>query len=204
MNKLIVTVLVSAFLFVACNCPQSQQQNEPQQSKRDIVLENIHSRKSVRNFIEGKQIPKEDIETLLKAAMAAPTAVNLQPWHFIVVDNRADLDALNQKLPYAKMLEKASAAIIVCGDTEIKAGDLSFWELDCSLASANILLAAEAMGLGALWTAVYPTERTAFVQEYFNMPANIVPLNLIPIGYPTGEDKPKDKYKPEKIHYNKW
>ncbi|MDR1054405.1 MAG: nitroreductase family protein [Prevotellaceae bacterium] len=203
MKKIIILTLVSAFVFIACN--QSGQQKQPEVNKRDIVLSNIHSRKSVRNFVEGKTIPKEDLETLLKAGMAAPSAVNLQPWHFVVIDNRADLDSLSTKLPYAKMLTKASAAIIVCGDSAIKAGDMAFWEFDCSLVSANILLAAEAMGLGAVWTAVHPDpSRIEFVKQHLQLPDNIIPLNVIPIGYPTGEDKSKDKFKAERIHYNKW
>ena len=204
MNKLIILVILcSVFLFTACN--QSVDKNELKPNKRDIILENIHSRKSVRNFIEGKTIPKEDMEILMKAAMAAPTAVNLQPWHFVIIDNRTGLDSLSKGLPYAKMLTKASAAIIVCGDSSIKAGDMTFWELDCSLASANILLAAEAMGLGAVWTAVYPSPKNIeFVKQYLQLPDNIIPLNVIPIGYPTGDDKAKDKYKTEKVHYNKW
>jgi nitroreductase len=137
--------------------------------------------------------------------MAAPSAVNLQPWHFVVVDSREVLDSLQTGLPYAKMLSQASVAIIVCGDSTIKAGGMAFWEFDCSLASGNILHAAEAMDLGAVFTAVHPDpQRITFVKEKLQLPENMIPLNVIPIGYPTGEDKPKNKYKPEKIHYNKW
>ena len=190
-------------LFAACSQPGKQ----PGSGKpsRDIVLETIHSRKSVRDFVPGKTVSKEDLETLVRAGMAAPSAVNLQPWHFIIINERAVLDSLQTGLPYAKMLAKASAAIIVCGDTEIKAGDMAFWEFDCSLASGNILLAAESMGLGAVFTAVHPDpQRVNFVRSFLKLPENITPLNVIPVGYPTGKDKPKDKYKPEKIHYNKW
>jgi nitroreductase len=174
-------------------------------SKKDATLSVIHSRKSVRNFIPGKTIVRETLDTIIRAGMAAPSAVNLQPWQFIVVDDRTTLDSLASGLPYAKMLTQAAAAIVVCGDSTIKATDMAFWQFDCSLASGNILLAVESMGLGAVWTAVHPDAgRIAVVKKILNLPENIVPLNVIPIGYPTGEDQPKDKYVPEKVHWNKW
>jgi nitroreductase len=174
-------------------------------SKKDAVLSAIHSRKSVRNFIAGKAIPDETLGLIVSAGMAAASAMNLQPRHFIVIDERTVLDTLAAGLPYAKMLYHAPAAIVVCGDASIKAGSLSFWEFDCSLASGNILLAAEAVGLGAVWTAVHPdAERIATVRKILNLPENIIPLNVIPVGYPAGENVPKNKYNPAKIHRNKW
>ncbi|MDR3246489.1 MAG: nitroreductase family protein [Prevotellaceae bacterium] len=174
-------------------------------STKDVTLSVIHSRKSVRNFVKGKTITRETLDTIVRAGMAAASAVNLQPWQFIVVDDRATMDLLSADLPYAKMLVQASAAIIVCGDSTIKAGDMAFWQFDCSLASANILLTVEAMKLGAVWTAVHPDAgRISAVRNILNLPENIIPLNVIPIGYPAGDDKPKDKYDPEKIHWNKW
>ncbi len=165
------------------------------------TLEVIHNRKSVRHFTD-QPVSKKQIETLLRAGMAAPTAVNRQPWVFYVVSKREILDELSQKLPYAKMLSQAQAAIVVCGDME-KAGNLKdkdYWVQDCSAATENILLAAESIGLGAVWTASYPyDDRTKVVIKALNLPENHVPLNVIPIGYPTGEDMPKNKWKPENI-----
>ncbi|MDR0385311.1 MAG: nitroreductase family protein [Prevotellaceae bacterium] len=174
-------------------------------SKQDAVLSVIHSRKSVRNFIAGKTIPDATLDLIVAAGMAAASAMNLQPRHFIVIDERAVMDALSDDLPYAKMLYHASAAIVVCGDTAITAGNLSFWEFDCSLASGNILLAVEAAGLGAVWTAVHPdAKRIATVRKILNLPENIIPLNVIPVGYPAGNDTPTDKFDSKKIHRNKW
>ncbi len=165
------------------------------------TLEIIHNRKSVRHFT-NQPVSKEQIETLLRAGMAAPTAVNRQPWVFYVVTQREILDALSQQLPYAKMLSQVQTAIVVCGDME-KAGNLKdkgYWVQDCSAATENILLAAESIGLGAVWTAAYPyDERTEVVIKALNLPENHLPLNVIPIGYPTGEDVPKNKWKPENI-----
>lgn len=165
------------------------------------TLETIHNRKSVRHFTD-QPVSKDQVEVLLRAGMAAPTAVNRQPWAFYVVTQRETLDLLAEQLPYAKMLSQAQAAIVVCGDME-KAGRLKeegYWVQDCSAATENILLAAESMGLGAVWTASYPyNDRMEVVKNALNLPEKDVPLNVIPIGYPTGEDVPKDKWKPENI-----
>jgi flavin reductase (DIM6/NTAB) family NADH-FMN oxidoreductase RutF/nitroreductase len=167
------------------------------------ALRVIHNRKSVRHFT-NQSVSKQQIEVLLRAGMAAPTAVNRQPWAFYVVTEREKLDAMGEQLPYAKMLFQAQAAIVVCGDME-KAGNLvekGYWVQDCSAATENILLAAESIGLGAVWTAAYPyDERTEVVIKELNLPEKHIPLNVIPIGYPTGEDIPKDKWKPENIFW---
>jgi nitroreductase len=100
------------------------------------------------------------------------------------------------------MIYDTSAAIVVCADTKISE---LYWDVDCAAAAQNILLAAEAFGLGAVWTAVYPQkERVLFVKRILHLPDSITPLNVIPIGYPTGIDKPKDKYKPQRVHINGW
>lgn len=165
----------------------------------------IHNRKSVRNFT-GESVQQNDIDILLKAAMAAPSAVNCQPWEFIVVSDRKKLDALGDALPYAKMIYKAGAAIIVCG-VPLKAHKQmdEYAVIDSALASENILLAAEAIGIGAIWTAAYPyPDRMKSVKTILDIPTGVIPLNVIPIGHPTGEDKPKEKYNSGKIHKDKW
>ncbi|HKK61904.1 MAG TPA: nitroreductase family protein [Bacteroidales bacterium] len=175
----------------------------PDYSKKYIneTLEVIHNRKSVRHFTD-QPVSKEQIEILVRAGMAAPTAVNRQPWAFYVITQREILDSLGEQLPYAKMLFQAQAAIVVCGDME-KAGNLKdegYWVQDCAAATENVLLAAESIGLGAVWTASYPyDDRTKAVIKTLNLPEKHIPLNVIPIGYPTGEDMPKDKWKPENV-----
>ena len=167
----------------------------------EIVLENIANRKSVRDYIEGKAIESDKIEKLLRAGMAAPSGKNIQPWEFIVVTQRATLDTLAAKLQNAKMLNRATLAIIVCADTTKS----QYWYVDCAAVTQNILLAAEAMQLGAVWTASYPYEnRMNAVKEVCQLPDNIQSLCVIPIGYPSMQDSPKDKWKPEKIHNEKW
>ncbi|MFI3262475.1 MAG: nitroreductase family protein [Rikenellaceae bacterium] len=171
---------------------------------KNNTLDTIHSRKSVRSYTE-QQISQEELLTLVKAGMAAPTGKNVQPWELIVVTDREKLDYLSGVLPYAKMLKNAPAAIVVCGNDDTENGGSSYWYVDCSAATQNILLAAESMGIGAVWTATYPyAERMNPVAEIFNLPTNIKSLCVIPLGYPSKEGRAKDKFKEEKVHFDKW
>jgi nitroreductase len=172
-------------------------------SKIPDALTVIHSRKSVRKYL-NKPVSKEQLEVLLRAGMAAPTAGDKRPWSFVVVTERAMLDTLSFSSRGTRMLTGAAAAIVVCGDKN--AGFKSeVWVHDCSAASENILLAAEAIGLGAVWTGIYLNpEPTAYVKRVLGLPESVYALNIISIGYPTGEEKPKDKWDPGNIHWNRW
>lgn len=165
----------------------------------------IRERKSVRSFT-GKPISKDVIDKILRAAMAAPAAIHLLPWKFIVVTDKSTLQALADGLPFARMIVKAGTAIVVCAVPEEAAmNSEAFAILDCTCASENILLAAEAFDLGAVWTAVYPNkELMDFVRKELNIPQDVIPLNVIPVGYPTGEEEAQDKYDPRNIHWEKW
>ncbi|WP_018616614.1 nitroreductase family protein [Segetibacter koreensis] len=165
----------------------------------------IRERKSVRNYT-GEPVSKKDIEEILRAAMAAPAAVHMEPWKFIIVTDKLKLKSLADGLPFAKMLTNAGTGIVVCTVPEEAAmGTEEFAILDAVCASENILLAAEALGLGAVWTAVYPNkEMMDFVRKELNIPANVIPLNVIPVGHPADEEKAKDKYDAKNIHWEKW
>ena len=166
----------------------------------------IFSRKSVRNYVETT-LSQETLEFLVRAGMAAPSAMDRRPWEFIIINDKNVVKKLNDARPHAKMAEKAGQAIVVAGNIEKQAGgkDATFWIMDCSAAAENILLAAESLGLGAVWTAVYPAaDRLKPVVEILGLPSNIVPLAFIPVGKPAGSDKPKDKFDKEKIHWNHW
>jgi nitroreductase len=170
-------------------------------SAKETVLSVINNRKSVRDFIPTKPVSKEDIELIVKAGMAAPSGKDIRPWEIVVVEDREILDAMAAQLPHAKMLTQSPLAIVVCGDTS----QSSYWYLDCSAVTENILLAVEALELGAVWTAAYPYEdRMNVVIQSINLPEHILPLCVIPMGYPKGEQKVKDKYDESKIHHNKW
>ncbi len=173
---------------------------------KNTALHIIHTRKSVREF-KQESIPNEHLEDMVRAGMAAPSANNHQPWEFIIVTDKYIKGFLAERLPYAKMLKDAAAGIVVCG----KPGDAfnepegSLWVQDCSAATLNILLAAEALGYGAVWTAVYPaSDRINTVKDILALPKGILPLSVIPVGIPIGNELPKDKYVKEKIHWDKW
>ncbi|WP_293712339.1 nitroreductase family protein [uncultured Parabacteroides sp.] len=187
-------VLLSAL--VACNGTETQESGDSNQT-----LETIFNRKSVRKYTE-RPVEKEKLETLVRAGMAAPSSRDRRPWEFVIVTDRDLLDKMGDGLPLARMLKETKQAIIVCGDT-VKSGNA--WQLDCSAAAQNILLAAESMGLGAVWTAAYPyPERIKIIRDALQLPEHILPLTVIPLGYPTGSEKPKDKYNKKQIHYNGW
>lgn len=181
---------------VACNGTETKESEGSNQT-----LETIFNRKSVRKYTE-RPVEKEKLETLVRAGMAAPSSRDRRPWEFVIVTNRDLLDKMGDGLPLARMLKETKQAIIVCGDT-VKSENA--WQLDCSAAAQNILLAAESMGLGAVWTAAYPyPERMKIIRDALQLPEHILPLTVIPLGYPTGIEKPKDKYNKKQIHYNGW
>lgn len=195
--------LLAAAVLCAAAIPPASAAESP--AARADALSVIHSRKSVRHFT-GEPVDREALETIVKAGMAAPTAVNKQPWAFVVVTDKAQLEALAAGLPYAKMLDKAGAAIVVCAlPGKAFQQKAEFAVLDAACASENILLAVEALGLGGVWTAAYPeAERMDHVRSVLGIPAEVVPLNVIPVGHPDGSDRPKDKFKPDNIHWERW
>ena len=195
----LLLVVVLAIVILKTSCMGDQKQDETT-LKSKAVLENIAERKSVRKYL-NKSVEEDKIDAMVKAGMAAPSGMDRRPWEFVVVTDREALDSMAAKLPYAKMLTNAPLAIVVCGDTTRS----SYWYLDCSAATQNVLLAAEALGLGAVWTADYPYEdRIDVVRQNTGLPENIVPLCVIPIGYPDGPQKAKDKFDLQRVHRNKY
>ena len=175
--------------------------------KENCAYDAIVTRTSVRQYLNDLPIPDALVEALLRAAMSAPTAVNSQPWAFIVVSDRDVLDKLGGALPYARMLSRAPLAIVSCGVGEkfLKGEDEPLWVQDLSAASENILIAANAFGLGAVWTSVFPhTEREKMVREILGIPYDVIPLNVIVVGRPARKQQPRDKWNPGAIHYNHW
>ena len=173
------------------------------QDAGQAILDNIFNRKSVRSYTEQAVTP-DQVETLLKAAMAAPSARNLQPWRFVVVTDQAAKEKL--AVGFNKMIAKAPVAIVICGQTVKDDGSPNLnWTADCAAATENLLLAAEALGLGAVWTACYPyDDRMNPAIETLGLPGDVKPYCIVPVGYPAGDDQPKDKWKPDNIHYEKW
>ena len=171
------------------------------------LFETIAARTSIRKFDPAKPVSDADIEKLLKAGMSAPSAMDRRPWEFIVVRDKAKLAALGSRLPYSRCGNGAQVAIVVCGnlDNGLPGRGKEYWIHDCSAATMNILLAAKGLGLGAVWTGVYPGEdRVAVVREVLSIPEGYAPLNVIPLGYPAENPTPKDKWNPAKIHTDRW
>ena len=171
------------------------------------LFETIAARTSVRKFDPSRPVSDADVEKILRAAMCAPSAMNRQPWEFVVVRDRAQLDELARLNPNSRIGNGATVAICVCGklDNGLNGRGKEFWIHDCSAASMNILLAAKGLGLGTVWTGVYPIEeRIAAVRGTLKIPEGYMPLNLIPIGRPAENPPPKDKWTPAKVHHDRW
>jgi len=170
-------------------------------------MDAIFTRTSVRKYTDEK-VSEEQIELLLKAAMAAPSAKNAQPWEFIVIQDRETLSAITEFHPYSFMLKHAPLAIVVLADTNKEIPDLrglDYWVQDCAAATQNIMLQATDMGLGSVWLGVFPREQIVKpLGDLLKVPSNIVPFSIISIGHPEGELRPKDKFDKKKIHYEKW
>lgn len=209
MKKLFFATAAAALLALGACSTQGKEENKNASDtsidKCQAAIENIMTRTSIRQY-KDQPVEQEKIDVMLKAAMAAPSAVNLQPWHFIVITDKKTIDLLSGKQP-----TNAPLLIAMCGDTDKTTmpdgkGKLpDFWVQDVSAATQNLLLAAHALGLGAVWTAVYPVmERTAEVANVLNCPSNIVPVAVVRIGYPDESPEPKNKFKEENISYNKF
>ena len=166
-------------------------------------MEEIFERRSIRKY-KDKEVEEEKMQKLLEAAVAAPSAGNEQPWHFIVIKDREKLDHLAEIHPYAKMLKEAPLAIAVCADLN-KQRHQGFWVQDCSAATQNILLEAVSLNLGSVWIGCHPAEeREKVVSEYLEVPADFKTLSLIAVGYPDEEKGRVDRLSDEIIHYDKW
>lgn len=198
-----LSLIVAAFM-TGCNCNNPDSNTSVDNEVKDNAIETIMTRTSIRSFTD-RAVSADTVEMLLRAGMAAPTAVNLQPWHFVVVNDRAKIDELGGNGRQSQMWHESPLVIVVCGNMEkaMEGVGQAFWVQDCSAATENILLAAHALGLGAVWTGCYPIEeRVANISQVLGLPEHIVPLCAIVMGYPNESPQPKDKWKPENVSYN--
>ncbi|MCX7590290.1 MAG: nitroreductase family protein [Kiritimatiellae bacterium] len=165
----------------------------------------IFGRRSVRKYT-GKEIGENLLRDLLEAAMAAPSACCKDPWHFVVVRDKGKLKELSDGLPNGKMLAEAAAGLVVCGSlSEAHDRQLSFMLQDCSAAIQNILVAAQALGLGSCWLGVHPREeRIAHVRRALGIPADITPLAVIALGWPAEKKEARTRYSEAKVHWERW
>lgn len=167
------------------------------------TLGTIFSRRSIRSFT-GEPVAETAIETLLRAAMAAPSAGNQQPWHFVVIRDRAVLDAIPSYHPHSQMCCQAPCAILLCADPALQRYP-GFWVQDLSAATENLLLAAHALGLGAVWCGIHPdSDREEAFRRHFSLPSAIIPFALVPVGYPSANPEPADRFRIERVHRERW
>lgn len=165
------------------------------------TTEVIRSRRSIRKYVEGVDIPKEEIEIMLEAAMMAPSAVNSRPWEFVVVKNRDVLGQIMEAQPYTKMLTTASLAIVVCGRPDLQEGRCNaFWPQDCGAAIENLLLQAKELGYGTCWCGVYPVEeRVKMLRKVLDVTST--PLAVVAVGRPAEEPAARGYFDPERVKY---
>ncbi|HZL65588.1 MAG TPA: nitroreductase family protein [Thermoleophilia bacterium] len=163
----------------------------------------VLSRRSIRKYT-GEPVPDDVVERLLRAAMAAPSAGNQQPWRFVVVRDRATLASITEVHPYSRMLPEAPVAVVVCGDA---AGCKwpQMWEQDCAAATENLLIEAELLGLGAVWLGVHPiAERVDGIRALLGMPDSVVPFAVVPFGHPAERKPPADRYDAARVYHERW
>ena len=166
----------------------------------------IMTRTSIRVF-QDRPVSDETVEQLLKAATAAPSAKNSQPWAFVVVRDRALLEKLGNSLPNAKMTATAPVAVVICGalDKALPGEAHDYWIQDAAAATENFLLAVHALGLGAVWTGVHPiSERILILKDALKLPEGVEPFCLIPFGWPADPAAVKDKWDPSLVHQDVW
>lgn len=169
----------------------------------DSPISFIFSRRSIRKY-QPVEIPKNEITIILKAAMQAPSAVNKQPWHFIVIKDRQKLSEITKIHRNASFAAQVSHAILICGDEYLE-HDKGYTILDCSAATQNILLAANGLGIGACWVGIHPREqRKEAFRELFGLPDHIIPVSMVTLGYPAEEKEMTNRYRSDRVHYNSW
>lgn len=165
------------------------------------ALEAIFKRRSIRSF-KDIELENERIIPLLKAGTSAPTAVNAQPWEFVVVTEKAILKQLREKLVFARY--EAPCSIVVCGNMKLalKGQEKDLWIEDCSAATENMLIAATSIGLGSLWIGIYPVaSRMSTVRRILNMPEEVIPLNMVYFGYPNEIKEGRTRYDEKHIYW---
>lgn len=165
-------------------------------------MNSIFKRRSIRKYTD-QNISDEVIEQVLRAAMAAPSAVNEQPWHFVVLKDKSILTEITKFHPYSRMLLEAGCAIVVCGDTSLAKTDK--WSQDCAASTQNILIMATELGLGSVWLGIYPDEvRVEPLKKLLNLPEGVFPFSIVSLGYPAETREPINRYDADRVHFNKW
>ncbi|MDE7426801.1 MAG: nitroreductase family protein [Muribaculaceae bacterium] len=207
---LALTVLIQAFSIARADKKSSPETDSlAAQSTVDtaaIVQNCILTRSSVRSFTDTP-LTDGQMDSLVRAAMAAPTAADKRPWEIITITDRDILNAIAERFQTMTMMKSATAAIVICGDTAntLDGEGATYWIQDCSAATENLLLSAHGMGLGAVWCGIYPiSSRVEDFSALLDLPEHIIPLSIVALGHPAGPTHPKEKYNPAKLHSQQW
>ncbi len=167
------------------------------------AMKAIFTRRSIREYTD-KEISDDIIKQIIKAGFSAPSAANQQPWQFIIIDDKDILNKIPGFHQRAKFVTKAKKAILICADKKLEKFE-NYWPVDCSAATENMLLAARALGLGGCWIGIYPQEnRMQELKNIFNLPKSVIPFSIVSLGFTNEEQKEVDRFKEDRIHYNKW
>ncbi len=168
------------------------------------ALEALHTRRSVRKYRQDSPVSEELIQQIIAAAAMAPSAHNGQPWQFVVIDDRKLLDQIPKSCPHAAMVQHAPLAILICADPSLEKSP-GYWPQDCAAAAENMLLAAHALGLGAVWCGVYPREpRMDGLRQLLGFPEDVIGHGLIVLGHPAEQPPSEERYREDRIHRNRW
>ncbi len=205
-SLLLNLALAAALVIVLWHTSASKDENYKESDADTSAYNCIMTRTSIREFT-SESVAKSTVDSILRAAMAAPTAGDKRPWNFIVINNREELDSLASTADAWAPVGRAPMAIVVAGNVKKTfpgEGEL-YWVEDCSAASENLLLAAHSLGLGAVWCGVFPIqERVNTIRKSLELPDSIVPLGIIAVGHPAQHPEPKNKFDFHAIRYNSW
>lgn len=175
------------------------------ESSTSSKLDLLWGRRSIRVF---KTTPVTDaaVQTMLEAAMAAPSAAAKDPWRFVVVRERRTLARIGDILPNGRLITGAPLGIVVCGDIEAAHDhQLSYLLQDCSAAIENLLLAAHGLELGACWLGIHPREeRMRAISELLALPRSVIPVGGIALGWPAEQKSPRTRFNDAFVHHEKW
>ena len=211
-----IVLMIAVVIAMASCAPQENAEPQQNMTQQEATMATIMSRKSVRTFTD-QTVSDSVITDLLKAAMAAPTGRNIQPWHMVVLKDKSRYEEVFGDNFNMDIYKQSAFIVVMCADTTVTRAPREnpegapvtmpnpLWRDDMGACTENFLLAVEAHGLGAVWTACYPyEERMAPVRKALGLPENVKQYCVIPVGYPGGDDQPKDKWKPERIHHENW
>ena len=215
-NLLYLAVLTAGVVMLLSGCGKQEGAKPTVGNVDNETIRTIMQRKSVRAFTD-EPIPAAYMDAMLKAAMAAPTGSNIQPWHFVVLTDKTKYEQVFENNFNMRIFNSAAAVVVLCADTTVTRPPRDnpdgapvtrpngTWRDDLGACTENFLLAAESLGLGAVWTAAYPySERYASMKRELGLPDPVLPYCAVAVGWPANDEQPKDKWKPDRIHYERW